>query len=52
VDPLLALGQQGEPYRSPEADLSRPYVGDPMFSTGERLRPDQQYDDRGDRHEW
>jgi hypothetical protein len=52
VDPLLALGQQPDPYRSPDADLSRPYVGDPMFSTGERLRPDQQYDDRGDRREW
>ncbi|MGN9782650.1 hypothetical protein ACTMTF_14560 [Nonomuraea sp. ZG12] len=52
VDPLLALGQQAEPYRGPEGDLSRPYVGDPMFSTGERLRPDQQYDDRSDRREW
>ncbi|MFI6595471.1 hypothetical protein ACIBHX_04435 [Nonomuraea sp. NPDC050536] len=48
VDPLLALGTP-EP---PQQPLSRPYVGDPMFSTGERLRPDQQYDERGDRREW
>ncbi|WP_327091174.1 hypothetical protein OIE66_11230 [Nonomuraea sp. NBC_01738] len=46
VDPLLALGTPQEP------EISRPYVGDPMFSTGERMRPEQQYDDRGDRREW
>ncbi|MEV0229337.1 hypothetical protein [Nonomuraea sp. NPDC050786] len=51
VDPLLAMGRpepsQGDP-------LSRPYVGDPMFSTGERLRPEQQpdYHERSDRREW
>lgn len=57
VDPLLALGRQ-EPYQpqpqSSDPNMGRPYVGDPMFSTGERLRPDQQqdYDDRNDRREW
>ncbi|MEV1240902.1 hypothetical protein ACIBO2_46700 [Nonomuraea sp. NPDC050022] len=51
VDPLFSMGQQqGTPYQT---DLSRPYVGDPMFSTGERLRPDQEYDDdRDHRREW
>ncbi|WP_433430990.1 hypothetical protein [Nonomuraea sp. CA-141351] len=51
VDPLLALGRQEPP--QPE-QLSRPYVGDPMFSTGERLRPEQQpdYHERSDRREW
>ncbi|GAA2310656.1 hypothetical protein GCM10010149_71380 [Nonomuraea roseoviolacea subsp. roseoviolacea] len=53
VDPLLALGtpEPGQAYRHDDP-LSRPYVGDPMFSTGERLRPDQQYDDRDDRRAW
>ncbi|MBN6054345.1 hypothetical protein JYK22_20560, partial [Nonomuraea sp. RK-328] len=53
VDPLLALGtpEQGQAYRQDDP-LSRPYIGDPMFTTGERLRPDQQYDDRDDRREW
>ncbi|TMR08933.1 hypothetical protein ETD86_45665 [Nonomuraea turkmeniaca] len=53
VDPLLALGRQ-EP-QQPDAGMSRPYVGDPMFSTGERLRPEQQHPDyhqRSDRREW
>ncbi|WP_214320026.1 hypothetical protein [Nonomuraea sediminis] len=50
VDPLLALGTQQPQH--PQEPLSRPYVGDPMFSTGERLRPEQQYDERGDRREW
>lgn len=56
VDPLLALGtpEPGHQYQQqPDGQpLSRPYVGDPMFSTGERLRPDQQYDDRDDRRDW
>ncbi|MFC4113696.1 hypothetical protein [Nonomuraea zeae] len=56
VDPLLALGRQ-EQYPShsqqPDAQMSRPYVGDPMFSTGERLRPEQpDYHERSDRREW
>jgi hypothetical protein len=53
VDPLLALGRQ-EP-QQPDAGLARPYAGDPMFSTGERLRPEQQHPDyhqRSDRREW
>ncbi|MFG1943005.1 hypothetical protein [Nonomuraea sp. NPDC048826] len=45
VDPLLSMGQ-------PEPDRTRPYLGEPMFSTGERLRPDQEYDERHDRREW
>ncbi|MCF6476154.1 hypothetical protein FAF44_48620 [Nonomuraea sp. MG754425] len=67
VDPLLALGRQDqyqqeqyqqEPYQDqyqqqPDAGMSRPYVGDPMFSTGERLRPEQpDYHERSDRREW
>ncbi|MFI6533919.1 hypothetical protein ACIBHY_15790 [Nonomuraea sp. NPDC050547] len=51
VDPLLALSNPVPPHHQ-EPDITRPYVGDPMFSTGERLRPEQQYDDRGDRREW
>ncbi|MBT2227237.1 hypothetical protein [Nonomuraea sp. NEAU-A123] len=53
VDPLFSMGagqQQAQPYQT---DMSRPYVGDPMFSTGERLRPDQEFDDDRDRRrEW
>ncbi|MFI6496310.1 hypothetical protein [Nonomuraea typhae] len=52
VDPLLALSTPAQPPQRPEPDVTRPYVGDPMFSTGERLRPEQQYDDRGERREW
>ncbi|MEV0613116.1 hypothetical protein AB0I81_07295 [Nonomuraea sp. NPDC050404] len=66
VDPLLALGRQEQqhqpqeqyPYQEqyqqqPDADMTRPYVGDPMFSTGERLRPEQpDYHERSDRREW
>lgn len=52
VDPLLALGRQEEPYRRTEPDRTRSYAEDPLFSTGERLRPEQQYDDRHDRREW
>ncbi|GGO74899.1 hypothetical protein GCM10012289_48660 [Nonomuraea cavernae] len=50
IDPLDPLAS---PYPRDHGtpDISRPYVGDPMFSTGERLRPDQ-YDDRDDRREW
>jgi hypothetical protein len=52
VDPLLALGRQ-EQYQQPDVQMTRPYVGDPMFSTGERLRPEQpDYPDRSDRREW
>ncbi|WP_090929617.1 hypothetical protein [Nonomuraea jiangxiensis] len=55
VDPLLAMGRQ-EQYQQPDdPSMSRPYVGDPMFSTGERLRPEQQqpdYHERSDRREW
>ncbi|MET7327715.1 hypothetical protein [Nonomuraea sp. NPDC005650] len=51
VDPLMSMGRPE--HQQPDA-LSRPYVGDPMFSTGERLRPDQQpdYYERSDRREW
>ncbi|MFG3436426.1 hypothetical protein ACGF0J_04190 [Nonomuraea sp. NPDC047897] len=51
VDPLLALSEPGPPHpQHPQQDatpLSRPYVaGDSMFSTGERLHPEERYDDR------
>lgn len=50
VDPLMSMGQpQDDYYQDP--NLSRPYVGDQMFVTGERLRPDQR-DDTGERREW
>ncbi|MFI7698746.1 hypothetical protein [Nonomuraea sp. NPDC049480] len=60
VDPLLALGRQ-EQYQEqyqpqqqqPDPNLPRTYQGDPMFSTGERLRPEQpDYHQRSDRREW
>ncbi|MEV4177087.1 hypothetical protein [Nonomuraea sp. NPDC049709] len=56
VDPLLALGRQ-EQYQpqqqQPDPNLPRSYAGDPMFSTGERLRPEQpDYHERSDRREW
>ncbi|MFI7224766.1 hypothetical protein ACIBO5_16215 [Nonomuraea angiospora] len=52
VDPLLNMGRQ-EHQQQPDP-LSRPYVVDPMFSTGERLRPGEQpdYHERSDRREW
>ncbi|MFI6322384.1 hypothetical protein ACIBG8_32945 [Nonomuraea sp. NPDC050556] len=50
VDPLLAMGTQ-QPQGYQEPGISRPYVGDQMFVTGERLRPDQ-HDDRSERREW
>ncbi|MGW7478530.1 hypothetical protein ACWGH8_08085 [Nonomuraea muscovyensis] len=48
VDPLLALGDPGPRQAQPDAaPLSRPYVsGDSMFSTGERLHPEEPYDER------
>ncbi|MER5997223.1 hypothetical protein ABT120_01530 [Nonomuraea angiospora] len=51
VDPLMSMGRQE--HQQPDA-LSRPYVVDPMFSTGERLRPGEQpdYHERSDRREW
>ena len=51
VDPLMSLGtNQGRPFQPDDhPDISRPYVGDPMFSTGERLRPDSEFDDERDR---
>ncbi|MFF4193008.1 hypothetical protein [Nonomuraea sp. NPDC001831] len=54
VDPLLALGRQEYPPQSSDPNMGRPYVTDPLFSTGERLRPDQQqdYGDGHDRREW
>ncbi|MEW9549287.1 hypothetical protein [Nonomuraea sp. NPDC050783] len=53
VDPLLALGRQEQYPPQPDQGMSRPYVGDPMFSTGERLRPEQpDYHERSDRREW
>ncbi|MFC6523973.1 hypothetical protein [Nonomuraea rubra] len=69
VDPLLALGRQeqyppqdqygqdqygqDQYTQQPDAGMSRPYVGDPMFSTGERLRPEQpDYHERSDRRKW
>lgn len=53
VDPLLALGRQEQYPQQNDPNMSRPYVGDPMFSTGERLRPEQSdHQERGDRREW
>ncbi|TMR96706.1 hypothetical protein [Nonomuraea basaltis] len=55
VDPLLALGRQEQQYQpqQPDPNMSAPYAGDPMFSTGERLRPEQpDYHERSDRREW
>ncbi|WP_188187393.1 hypothetical protein [Nonomuraea sp. SYSU D8015] len=57
VDPLLALGRQEQQYQphqqQPDPNTPRPYAGDPMFSTGERLRPEQpDYHQRSDRREW
>ncbi|WP_345560324.1 hypothetical protein [Nonomuraea rosea] len=53
VDPLLALGRQEQYPQQTDVQMSRPYVGDPMFSTGERLRPEQpDYHERSDRREW
>ncbi|NUP80679.1 MAG: hypothetical protein HOV96_24340 [Nonomuraea sp.] len=54
VDPLLALGRQEQYPPSSDPNMGRPYIGDPLFSTGERLRPDQQqdYGDGNDRREW
>ncbi len=53
VDPLLALGRQEQYTQQPDPGMTRPYVGDPMFSTGERLRPDQpDYHERSDRRDW
>ncbi|MFC4057011.1 hypothetical protein ACFOWE_01810 [Planomonospora corallina] len=46
-DPLNLRGQQ-----HPEQRMSRPYVQDQPHSTGERLRPEQGYDERGERREW
>ncbi|WP_043631250.1 hypothetical protein [Nonomuraea candida] len=54
-DPYQAQEQYPpqDQYQQPDADMSRPYVGDPMFSTGERLRPEQpDYHERSDRREW
>ncbi|GAA3155617.1 hypothetical protein GCM10010466_53190 [Planomonospora alba] len=45
-DPLNLRGQQ------PEQRMSRPYVQDHPHSTGERLRPEQAYDERGERRDW
>ncbi|WP_344875833.1 hypothetical protein [Nonomuraea antimicrobica] len=53
VDPLLALGRQEAYQQQPDPEMTRPYVTDPMFSTGERLRPEQpDYHERSDRREW
>ncbi|MET8988113.1 hypothetical protein ABZW49_21925 [Nonomuraea wenchangensis] len=53
VDPLLALGRQEQYPQQADPGMTRPYVGDPMFSTGERLRPDQpDYHERSDRRDW
>lgn len=43
ADPLMSMGHQ-------EPDRSRPYLDEPLFSTGERLRPDQE--EQHDRREW
>ncbi|GAA2360474.1 hypothetical protein GCM10010404_12400 [Nonomuraea africana] len=47
---------QQPPYQEPQQQdpsMHRPYVNDPMFVTGERLRPEQQHhDDRTERREW
>ncbi|MFF5207496.1 hypothetical protein [Streptosporangium sp. NPDC000396] len=53
VDPADPLGLGGQP----DQRLSRPYVQDSPHSTGERLRPEQHYDDRrhderDDRRDW
>ncbi|MFC6086415.1 hypothetical protein [Sphaerisporangium aureirubrum] len=44
VDPAdpLGLGSMAPPPDSTDPQLSRPYVHEPMFSTGERVRPDGQ----------
>ncbi|MEU0516501.1 hypothetical protein [Streptosporangium sp. NPDC006007] len=54
VDPSDPLGLRG---RQPGQRVPRPYVQDPPHSTGERLRPEQRYDeqrrdDRDERREW
>ncbi|MFJ2029939.1 hypothetical protein [Streptosporangium sp. NPDC087985] len=58
VDPSDPLGLRGQ---QPEQRMSRPYVQDAPHSTGERLRPeqhydqhydDQRYDDRDERRGW
>ncbi|MFI7044532.1 hypothetical protein [Streptosporangium sandarakinum] len=61
-DPLGLRGRQPDPdplglHGRQDARMSRPYVPDPPHSTGERLRPDQGYeerrrDERDDRHDW
>jgi hypothetical protein len=52
VDPLLALGRQEQYQQQPDPNMPRPYAGD-LFSTGERLRPEQpDYHQRSDRREW
>ncbi|MET8053169.1 hypothetical protein ABZU75_36820 [Streptosporangium sp. NPDC005286] len=47
VDPSDPLGLGGQ--SAPDQRLPRPYLQDPPHSTGERLRPEQGYDDRYDR---
>ncbi|MEV0754230.1 hypothetical protein [Streptosporangium sp. NPDC050280] len=49
VDPSDPLGLRGQ--AAPDQRLPRPYVQDPPpHSTGERLRPEQRYDERYDDH--
>ncbi|MEU7897818.1 hypothetical protein AB0B45_33780 [Nonomuraea sp. NPDC049152] len=51
-DPL-GLGPEAYQNQQPDPAIHRPYVGDQMYVTGERLRPEQQHrDDRTDRREW
>ncbi|MET9338321.1 hypothetical protein [Nonomuraea sp. NPDC003804] len=55
MDPADPLGLGPDAYQNQQPDpaIHRPYVNDPMYVTGERLRPEQQYrDDRTDRREW
>ncbi|MEO3812812.1 hypothetical protein ABGB17_27745, partial [Sphaerisporangium sp. B11E5] len=44
VDPAdpLGLGAMAPPSDSTDPQLSRPYVHEPMYSTGERVRPEDQ----------
>jgi hypothetical protein len=46
VDPSDPLGLRGQAVSDPR--LPRPYVQEPPHSTGERLRPEQRYDERYD----
>ncbi|WP_344922450.1 hypothetical protein [Streptosporangium oxazolinicum] len=44
VDPSDPLGLRGQ--AAPDQRLPRPYVQEPPYTTGERLRPEQRYDEQ------